>query len=248
MILEGIVFSVVLGFIAILFYKQANEQFEILQLEANRFHELPTLYGDHSPIVVRGFTVPNLGTFSELQKRKHILQMAVAPKKTLHTILHNKQELSQWTFHPDTAEFLAKESGLTTWFKISLSNYFLPNEWTKWMYTFKTYLYPHHRGLFKTSAFQTIIMPTQGQASVNLILQSAESYLPTKWKEKQFQKLTTQDTPLLNQIQFVEVKLKKGNILVLPSHLIVDVATNSEEDCWFLLTEVHHPISRIASL
>jgi hypothetical protein len=248
MILEGIVFCVVLGFIAILFYKQANEQFEILQLEANRFQELPTLYEDHSPIVIRGFSVPSIGNFAELKKRKHILQMAIAPKKTLYSVLQNSHELSHWTFHPETAEFLAKESGLTTWFKISLYHLFLPNIYTKWMYSFKTYLYPHHRGLFKTTAFQTIIMPTQEQARVNLILQTAESYLPTKWKERQFQSLTTRDTPLLSQIQFVEIKLKKGNILVLPPHLIVDIATDSEEDCWFLLAEVHHPISKVASI
>jgi hypothetical protein len=250
MILEGIVFGVVLLFIAILFYKQANEQFEILQLEANRIQELPTLYSDHSPIVVRNFTVPNIANFEQLVKRKHIMQMALAPKKSLYSILTNPKELLNWTFPPITTDFLAKESGLHVWFKMNLFSILLPNSYMNWMYSFKTFLYPHHRGLFKTTAFQTIIMPTQGQARVSLILQNAEAYLPIKWRERQFSSLTTQDTPLLSQIQFVEVKLKKGNFLVLPSHLIIDVATDTTEetDCWFMVAEVHHPISKIASI
>jgi hypothetical protein len=248
MILEGVVILFVIGFIAVLFYKQANEQFEILQLEADRLQELPTLYGDHAPIVIRGFSVPALGNFAELQKRKHILQMAIAPNKTLYSVLSNKTELSKWVFRPETASFLAKESGLQIWFQQTLFTKFLPSPYTEWLYSNKTFLYPHHRGLFKTTAFQTIIMPTQGQARVSLILQNAETYLPAKWKERQFQSLTTMDTPLLAQIQFVDVKLKKGNLLVLPAHLIVDISTDSEEPCWFFLAEIHHPISKLASL
>ncbi len=247
MILEGVVILFVIGFIAVLFYKQANEQFEILQLEADRLHELPTLYGDHAPIVIRSFSVPNLGNFAELQKRKHILQMAIAPNKTLYSVLFNKTELSKWVFRPETASFLAKEAGLNIWFKQTLYNHFLPSSYTSWLYSEKTFLYPHHRGLFKTTAFQTIIMPTQGQASVSLILQNSETYLPPKWREQQFKKITTLDTPLLTQIKFVEVKLKKGNLLVLPAHLIVDITTDSEEPCWFFLAEIHHPISKLAS-
>jgi len=41
--IEIIVIIAVLLFIAVLFYKQANEQFEILQVEATRLQELPTL-------------------------------------------------------------------------------------------------------------------------------------------------------------------------------------------------------------
>ena len=48
----------VLFFIAVLFYKQANESFEIIQIESDRIQELPTVYGDHAPIVIRGFQVP----------------------------------------------------------------------------------------------------------------------------------------------------------------------------------------------
>jgi hypothetical protein len=56
------------------------------------------------------------------------------------------------------------------------------------------------------------------------------------------------DTPLLNQIQFLEIKVRTGNLLLLPAHLLVDIKTDSEskETAWIFYAEVHHPISRIA--
>ncbi len=248
MILEIIICLGVLFFIAVLFYKQANEQFTILQLESERFSELPTLYADHSPIVVRNVSVPPLGTEDALQKRPHILNMAVAPNITLRTLLQDKNKLATFQFSKVTAEFLAAEAGLPVWVDKHLREHILPSPYTSWFYTTKVSLWPHHRGLFKTTAFQTLLLPTQGKATVSLLLESQEAYLPAQWKGKAFQTLTTQDTPLLNQIQFVDVVLRKGHMLILPAHMIVNIQTSPDcESVWTSIIELHHPISRLAS-
>ena len=241
MFLELFVFIVILFFIAVIFYKQSTDHFEILQLEAERISELPDLYEDKSPIVIRGFQMPNLGTYSELQKRPHILQMAVAPKTSLQALLTDQKRLQNFILNPETAKFLAKETGLQTWFEHHLFTQLLPSEYTKFLFSFKTFLYPEHRGLFKTTAYQTLIAPTQGIAKVNVMLSKMLPYLPNKWQGRRFDALSTRDTPLLNQIQFVEIKVKKGNLLLLPPHLIVDVA--SVEDAWIFIGEIHNPIS-----
>jgi len=248
MILETIIITGVIFFIAVLFYKQANEQFEILQIEAERLNELPTLYGDKAPIVVSEFKLPSLGTEAELQKRPHILQMSVAPGLSLKALLGSEGSLRAYTFKPATAEFLAKETGLSIWFDHHLYTSLLPSPYTQWLYTNSTSLWPHHRGLFKTTAFQTLIMPTQGTARVSLLLQKALPYLPKRWQGRSFHTLTPQDTPLLNQIQFIEVKLRPGNLLLLPAHLIVDITTSPESDvaAWSFMAEIHHPISKLA--
>ncbi len=248
MIFEIIICIAVMFFISVLFYKQANEQFEILQIESERLEELPTLYDDRSPIVVNNFTPPNLGTAVELQKRAHILQMQVAPQRTLGSVLLNPMAIATFPFTPTTAAFLAKEAGLDIWFTHHLYKTLLPNPYTQWMFSSKTYLWPHHRGLFQTSAFQTVLMPTQGEVHVSLLLPKMIPYLPKQWKEREFHKLTTADTPLLAQIQFLEIVLRKGNFLVLPSHMLVDIRTTGEEVAWIFQAEVHHPISRLASL
>jgi len=61
--------------------------------------------------------------------------------------------------------------------------------------------------------------------------------------------LTMEDTPLLNQIQFIEIILRKGNLLLLPAHLIVDVRSSysdTAESAWVFMADIHHPISRLA--
>lgn len=238
----------VVFFIAVLFYKQANESFEVLQLEAARIEELPTLYSDHAPIVVRSYKTPSLGTRQELEKRPHILSMTVASNFTLRALLGSTGSLKEYTWPPATAEYLARETGLQTWFSMHLFPFITPSPYTRWIYTQKTSLWPHHRGLFKTAAFQTLFMPTQGEAIVTLLLSKSEPYLPNSWKGRVFSKLTTADTPLLGQIQCIEIKLRPGNLLLLPPHYIVDVrSANDEAPTWMFIGEVHHLISRLSS-
>lgn len=240
--IEYLLFAIVLFFIAVLFYKQANEDFQILQLE-ERFSELPTLYAERSPIVMSGFQTPNLGSQEDLGKRPQIMNMLVNQNTTLRQLLADPYPHFQ--FPLASARFLAKESGLTIWFEHHLFKKLLPSPYTEWVYSFNTSLWPDHRGLFKTTAFQTVLMPTQGTASVKLLLPKMVPYLPTKWKGRQFSTLSLQDTPLLNQIQFIEIRIRKGNLLFLPAHLIVDI--ESLESSWVFLAEIHHPISALAS-
>ena len=221
--LEYALFIIVLFFIGILFYKQANEEFQILQLVAERLSELPTLYVDRSPIVVSDFQTPALGTEEELAKRGMDIKVNIPKETAIH---------------------LAKESGLSIWFEHHLYKELLPSPYTQFIYSFNTSLWPLNRGLFKTTAFQTILMPTQGTASVKIMLQKMIPYLPSKWMDRGFSSLSLYDTPLLGQLQFIEIRIRKGNLLILPAHLIVDI---SSLDSWIFMAEIHHPISLLAS-
>jgi hypothetical protein len=192
--------------------------------------------------------VPSLGTEQELQKRPHLLRMRITPTESLGQILSHPQKLARFSFQPATAQWLAAESGLAIWCDQNLKTTLLPSSYTSWFYTTQYSLWPHHRGLFQTTAVQTLLMPTQGEVSVNLLLPKMIPYLPKSWKGRTFQSLSTQDTPLLQQIQFVEIKLRKGNLLLLPAHMIVDVQTRStDESAWIFQADLHHPISRLNS-
>ena len=98
--------------------------------------------------------------------------------------------------------------------------------------------------MFKTTAFQTILMPTQGNATVVLMLGSVVPYLPLRWETKAFHSLTADDTPLLNQIKYIEIKVRKGTLLSLPAHMIVDIS--GHDSVWTFIGEIHHPISLMA--
>ena len=251
MILEFFLISIVLFFIAVLFYKPANEEFQILQLEASRIEEVPSLYSDRSPIVLRGLVLPPaLGTEESLLKRSHIMQRSISTNLSLRQLITNPKMVSSYQMNPLTAEWLGKESGLQIWFDQTLFSKLIPSPYTKYFYSSNVQLWPHHIGLFKTTAFQTILFPTQGTVTVSLLLQKMLPYLPTGWEGRQFTSLTVTDTPLLNQIEFIDIKLRKGNALFIPAHVIISVSpaepVASDQTPFICMTTLHHPISRLA--
>ena len=85
--LEYLLFAIVLFFIGVLFYKQGNEEFQISQLSADRFSELPTLYAERSPIVMSDFQTPNLGSQEDLSKRPQIMGMLVKQGTTFGQLM-----------------------------------------------------------------------------------------------------------------------------------------------------------------
>ena len=244
--LEIFIIVAVVFFIAVLFYKQANEDFEILQITSARMDELPTLYAERYPIVLSDYALPGLGTESELRKRPAILQMKMGGT-TLQGLLDRPANLRSFVFPYETAQFIAKETGLSTWFQHHLFHRLVPSPYTKWFYMARTTLWPDHRGLFKTTAFQTLIMPTQGNARVSLMLPTVLPYLPTRWEGRNFHSLSAEDTPLLSQIHYVDVVLRPGTLLLLPPHMIVNIFTgdDSNKPVWSFIAEIHHPISII---
>ena len=246
--IEFLFLFVVFFFIAALFYRDTKPEFEILQLEASRIEELSDLYAEKRPIVLRGIAFPSLGTYKELKKRPQILQMGITPSMSLDALLHS-QKLPHFTFSDETTSFLAKESGLPIWCTQQLYQQILP-KFARPFYTTKESLWPSHRGLWKTKAFYTFCTPTQGMASVKLLLPSMIPFLPLKWETRRFDSLTTEDTPLLSQLQFVEIKVRAGNAVCIPAHILVDISQHPEspETLFMYCVDIHHPISRLACI
>ena len=244
--IEFIFLLAVLYFIGVLFYRDTKDSFEILQLEEDRINELPDLYAEKRPIVIRGMFLPPLGTYDELKKRRHILQLGVSPTQSLDALLHSPS-LSSFTFSDETTSFLAKESGLPVWCSNTLYPKLIP-PFGKQFYSTKEYLWPSHRGLWKTKAYYTYCSPTQGMASVKLLLPAMIPYLPVRWEGRNFDSLKKEDTPLLSHLEFVEIKLRPGNALMIPAHFLANITQHpdSPEPLFTYLVEIHHPISRFA--
>jgi hypothetical protein len=244
--IEFIFLLAVLYFIAVLFYRDTKDSFEILQIEAERINELPDLYPEKCPIVIRGLMLPSLGTYEELKKRPHILQLGVSPTESLDTLLRSPR-LSSFTFSEETTSFLAKESGLPVWCRANLYMKLIP-PFGKEVYSTRESLWPSHRGLWKTKAYYTFISPTQGMASVKLLLPAMIPYLPVNWQGRNFDSLKKEDTPLLSHLEFVEIKLRPGTALLVPAHVLANITQhqNSPEPLFTYLVEIHHPISRFS--
>ena len=60
MILEILFIFVVFLAVLIVFYRQAIEQYNILQIEGSQLEEFPKLLNEHTPLIVRDIGMPKL--------------------------------------------------------------------------------------------------------------------------------------------------------------------------------------------
>ena len=227
--------------IAVFFYKQANEQLEILQLDADRIADLPTLLAERSPVILRNYTTPALGTLEEVSKQARLQPLFHRPAESISA--NDRSVLSQ-------------HLGMDLWFE---------HAWLPALTTYLTRLYTSPRsrmvlrqeGLSKTTAPTTFFMPTQGSFSVFLLVPRCHAFLPPTggWKGICSNHLTLDLVPLLGQLQWLELKVRKGHVLFLPPHQIVEFREESGVDQTALgswgpmgyLVELHTPISRLAT-
>lgn len=234
--LEVILLLAACLFIAVLFYKQANEQIELLQLEADRKQDLPNVLSERSPIILRGYATPTLGTPETCKQRPSLAPLF---------------QYDPATFPLETRRALAQESGLDIWFEHTWLP-LLTSPFTRFYTSPSSRMIVHKEGLQQTSAPITFIMPTQGSFIITLMTQSQIPFLPVRWKGRQFEGFTALDTPLLNRVVYTQVKLRVGHIFLLPPHILFDIQTCDEEMkgegvdplAWAYCVELHHPISR----
>ena len=73
----------------ILFYRQAIDQYNILQIEGTQLSDLPKLLSERTPVVVRGVGAPKLFTPETLNGNPRLLTYPVTSQMTLGSYLQN---------------------------------------------------------------------------------------------------------------------------------------------------------------
>jgi hypothetical protein len=215
------------------FYKQAIKEFRILQ--TNSLDKVLPLMQERCPLVLHPSPTPmNLWTQKDIEQRP-ILKQRV--EKYL-----NKS--STW-IEPKEANEIATQVGLPIWVNQNILPP-LKNIWWGQLLWTQTKITIGAQGLRPTFGFITIIMATEGALQVSLLNESSDPYLPKQWLGKRLSKLTKDDAPLLNQIQYVDVILRHGSALIIPPHWKIcweNLDTKSALGLWI---DIHHPISFIA--
>jgi hypothetical protein len=106
-----------------------------------------------------------------------------------------------------------------------------------------TAAYAGPRGLHKTTAATTLIIPTDGEQVVSIMHEEAEPYLPEDWNGRQLRDFTIEDTPLLGHIDYMDIVVRPGTALVLPAHWTYCIAPKDDGSLFYTVVEIHHPIS-----
>jgi hypothetical protein len=241
----GIVFAVLIG-VLVLFYRQAIEQYNILQIESSQLDELPKLLSERTPLVLHDIGQPKLLTPDALKSNGRLQQFPVSNKLTLGQYIQTPTPSVQ--IPRKASLLLAKESGLSVWGEHTWFPKVFSYPLLQHIHTFSTEARLGDQGLQKTTAVHTILYPTAGVFEITLLTEQQEKCLPATWRGRHPEMFTIQDTPLVGEIKFITIKLRPGNMLCIPSHWFYSVrSTDAKQPSLWCIFTIDNPISYIAS-
>jgi hypothetical protein len=244
--IEIAVVLVVALIVLIVFYRQAIEQYNILQIESTQISDLPKLLSEHSPVVIRSIGEPKLFTPEVLKQNPRLLSFPIEPHMNLSMYLSNPKPTVK--FSRKSAIVLANETGVQVWAEHHWFSKLFSNSWWEMIHSISTEAWMGEKGLRKTTAITTLLYPTSGSLEVTLMTEHQEQVLPKAWRGKFPELFTVQDTPLVGEIKYITVKLRPGTLLCVPTHWFVSIrgCEKGKPILWSWIS-LHNPISKVAS-
>ncbi len=239
MILELLLILGIVGIIFVFFYKQAVQEFRILQTED--LEKAMALLNERCPIVVLPAPAPQqLWTRSDIDQRPTLKNTAINGMTLAEMIRHESVALP-----PSKASALAAQVGLPVWIQRFILQTFKESAWWTPLLTARTEVAIGSQGLRQTFGYSTVLMATDGEIQVSLLNESSDAYLPQKWLGKRVSKLTRDDAPLLAQIEYIDVIVRPGSALLIPPHWKVCwESMDAKKPSLAIWTEIHHPLSK----
>jgi len=236
MILQTIFILCIVFFIAVIFYKQRRENTELLQSEfTNSQDSLKELFEERQPIILRTTPTPQSLNLEQLTKmiRLYDFPLREEPNKlTLREYMSspNLQKTGAPLMTSSASHLLAKELALEIWVKNALGGsiqdmggiYSL-------LYSYSTRIILGGIGMQRVNAITTMILPVEGAYTVSLVNRKSEQFLPTTWKYRYPRTLTVNDSPLVGEIQYIDIILRPGTMLCLPTHCIYSIEPDKSE-------------------
>lgn len=219
-----------------MFYMHRQSDLTILQLEQEQVEsQFSSLLEERQPIVIRGVQAPKGLTKEALLKSTRLealpIQAAVqgAPLK-------QKER-----------EELAERLSMTVWANHTWLPMFQEYSWiAPAVGSMKTEALIGGLGMNRSVALYTCLLPTEGSYLVSLLSKGSEVFLPTEWENRMPSSLTSDDTPLVADLKFLDIILNTGNALCLPAHLIYSMEPMAGMPCNAAIIEYHEPISVLA--
>jgi hypothetical protein len=247
MVLEILFLSVLFITVLIVFYRQAIEQYNILQIEGSQLSEFPKLLSEHTPLIVHDVGLPKLLTPETLKTNQRLLQFPLGNQLTIDQYIKNPVQSIHFT--KKASILLAKESGLAVWAEHTWFPRFFTYPILQHIHSLKTEAYVGEVGLQKATASTTVLYPTSGALEVTLLTEQQEKYLPVSWRGRFPEVFTLQDTPLAGEIKYITIKLRPGNVLAIPTHWIYSLrVVEKDKPAFWGKLSLENPISAISSM
>ena len=251
MILGAILVIVLIVGLCVINYRGALHEFQILQKDYNPENKWSEFLSEQLPLVIRNLPGNWLGNWTKAKTETKNWQVLVSVndgkhKKRLKTIFSN------WISYPETHYENAFELGSAAKLDITIKNWFSRWFWIPVSSPSAYVLSEHPQNsclvLWKTKADSTAIVSTDGspieiwlshEAGIpNTIVDALQGLNP--WIQ------STNEIPGVEQVKFIEIRLRPGNAIIIPTHWWVSVRCESASS-WFWIHEFQNPISWLAT-
>lgn len=224
----------ILFLIVVMFYMHRQTDLTILQLEQDQVDaQFSTLLEERQPIVIRGVHAPKGLTKDALLRSTRLDPLPI------------QAALQGTPLTQSEREELAERLSMTVWANHTWLPMFQEYSWVApFVGSMKTEALLGGMGMRRSNALYTCLIPTEGSYVVSLLSKSSEVFLPSNWEQRMPSSLTSDDTPLVADLRFLDIILTAGNALCLPAHLIFSMEPTAGSTAAIL--EYHEPISILA--
>jgi hypothetical protein len=245
--LELILIFFIIFLILIFFYKQAVCEFRINQIEWTQKETLQGLLSEKIPIVLRSIPSATFWTHDDVLSRPCFKNIPIFQETTLPEWIEtsNNTQICPWKY--TQAEQIASASAINVWANKWINPYVINPLMKLWMFP-KYHCWAGNVGLRKTFATWTCLFPVDGELLVTIMPENIESSLPANWVGCFPSDLTAKDTPFISDLKFIDIILRPGNCLFMPSHWFVSWTSTPESNKLPMACTIsyHTPISYLA--
>ncbi len=229
------------------FYKQAICEFRINQIEWSQKENMASLLNEKVPIVLRSIPSATFWTHDDVVARPCFKDIPIFHESSLADwiVTSTPDILCPWKY--TQAETIAKASGINIWANKWINPLIINPLLKFWMFP-KYHCWAGAVGLRKTFATWTCFFPVDSEIVFTFMPESIESFLPANWVGCFPANLTIKDTPFVGDLKFIDVILRPGNCIFMPSHWFVSWTSVEEMNKTPMVCSIsyHTPISLLA--
>ena len=239
--IEWIVIFLIIFCILVFYYSQSVAQYSLSQMDEIQISsQLISVWEERKPIVVSKCTTRRIVWSADALKQTRFWGAqpiwGAYEADPEHALPPTRSQEITWADILGIAKM--ESSAISTWFSSSMLN---P------VYTYRTEAHIGAEGLRPTYGYATAFTSTQGEARCILLHSAQKSKLPPGWPSLRWKDATVAHHPLWTQVQYIEVLLRPGTVLLVPPHWLIAIEPlKPTEPIWWTRTAVHHPISWLA--
>lgn len=248
MVLELLFILLLLFAIALISYRGAIHEYQILQRDYGDDVNWSELLGENLPIVVRNVPKTWIGgwTAAKHANRPYPIRVVNPEGKKFKTTWNNwieepndtrPDDLSsvQTAAHLERVGLAMKEEGFTRWSFITT--------------VVKPALIPQGTNvqLTKGVAEFTVLTVTDG-APLTVWLAHEGAINGTDLLGENPWTVTSDTVPSIGDVKYIEIRIRQYNSIAIPKHWYYALKNDDEEPCWYHSVELHSATSRIVSM